>query len=161
MITIELVTAPTDDVRALISELDAELSQHYADAQRHGLSLDAIFQAHVRFFIARLGGGDGKAAGCGGVALFDQFAEIKRMFVRPDFRGRGRRGGVADAIIARLEAEARESGRSLVRLETGDRQLAAIGFYRRHGYRECAAFEQYAAMPPHAIATSVFMEKRV
>jgi len=32
-------------------------------------------------------------------------------------------------------------------------------FYEREGYAKCSAFGPYAAMPPNAIATSVFYEK--
>jgi putative acetyltransferase len=157
MITVEHITSPTDDAHSLIAELDEELSRHYPPEQRHGLTLEGIFQPHIRFFIARAPGG--VAAGCGGVALFEGFAEIKRMYVRPRFRGRGT--GVASAIIARLESEAKANGRSLVRLETGVQQQAALRFYARHGYRECTSFAHYATMPAHSIATSIFMEKRV
>jgi putative acetyltransferase len=40
----------------------------------------------VRFFIARL---EKLAVGCGGVALFDDYAEVKRMYTRPAARGLG------------------------------------------------------------------------
>ena len=145
---------PTDDVGLLIGELEAELLQHYRPEQRHGLKLDALFQPHIRFFTARL---DGRPAGCGGIALFTDFAELKRMYVRPDARGRG----VADAILARLMEEAAAAGLAVVRLETGTAQAAAIRFYRRAGFARCAAFEPYRSMPPKNIATSVFMEKRL
>jgi putative acetyltransferase len=153
-ILVERATTPTAEVRALVGELDAELSRHYPPEQRHGLKLDAIFRPHVLFFVARL---DGIATGCGGVALFDGFAEVKRMYVREDARGRG----VADAILARLAAEASDAGLRLLRLETGTRQQAAIRFYARAGFTPCRAFEPYSAMPAENIATSVFMEKRV
>ena len=55
-IVIELVTAATEEVRALVAELDAVLAAQYPPHQRHGLKLDAIFQPHVRFFVARLEG---------------------------------------------------------------------------------------------------------
>lgn len=153
-ITIEPIAAPTDDLRALIGALDAELAMHYAPEQRHGLNLEAIFQPHVRFFIARV---NDAAVGCGGIALFDDFAEIKRVYVCPESRGRG----VADAIIARLTAEARTAALNVLRLETGTAQRAAIRFYERCGFRPCAAFEPYASMPQQAIVTSVFMEKLI
>lgn len=121
---IEHVAAPTDDVRALIGELDAELNAEYAPDQRHGLSLAGVFQPSVLFFIARL---DGAAVGCGGIALEDGFAEVKRMYVRPHARG----SGVADAILDRLEREAAERGITRVVLETGDAQGAATRFYQR------------------------------
>jgi putative acetyltransferase len=143
---------PDDDVRALIAELDRELGANYAPEQQHGLTLDAIFEPHVRLFVARL---DGAAVGCGGIALFAEFAELKRMYVRPGARG----GGVADALIARLTSEALAAGLRVLRLETGTEQHAAMRFYARHGFRTCGAFEPYASLPPHTIAASVFMEK--
>ena len=151
---IEPAPAATDEVRSLVDELETLLAAEYPPEQRHGLALDAIFQPHVRFFLARL---RGTAVGCGGVALFSDFAEVKRMYVRDV----ARRKGVADAILARIEQEAREAGLSVLRLETGERQLAAMRFYARAGFRRCRAFGAYTLMPPQSIATSVFFEKRV
>jgi len=151
-ITIELAPTATADVHALISELDRTLAAEYPPDQRHGLALDAIFQPHIRFFLARL---NGAAVGCGGVALFADFAEVKRMYVRDTVRGRG----VAQALLTRIETTAREAGLFLLRLETGERQPAALKFYARAGFVPCAAFGAYAAMPSQATATSVFMEK--
>jgi len=48
-----------------------------------------------------------------------------------------------------------------MRLETGDKQKAAIRLYERAGFIRCAVFGAYAAMPREAVATSVFFEKRV
>jgi putative acetyltransferase len=153
-ITVELVPHPTDDVRALISELDGILSAEYTPEQRHGLALDAVFAPDIRFFLARL---DGLAVGCGGVAFFSDFAEVKRMYVRDVARGRG----VAQALLARIEEEARDARFALIRLETGMRQMAALRFYQRAGFQPCAAFGAYATMAPQAIATSVFLEKQL
>jgi putative acetyltransferase len=152
MITVTSVTAPDADVRLLIGELDAELALLTPDCgQRHGLDLDGIFQPHMRFFVAH----DGRAAvGCGGIALFDDFAEVKRMYVRPA----SRRRGVANAIMERLIIEA--AGYSCLRLETGFNFEAATRFYRRHGFVPCAIFGAYAAMPPHAVAASLFLERK-
>jgi putative acetyltransferase len=149
-----LAPTATDDVCALISELDRALAAEYSPEQRHGLALDAIFQPHICFFLARL---NGTAVGCGGVALFADFAEIKRMYVRDSARGRG----AAQALLTRIETAAREAGHFLLRLETGERQPAALKFYARAGFQPCGAFGDYAAMPPQATATSVFMEKRL
>jgi putative acetyltransferase len=151
-ITLELTERATDDARALIGELEAELSGAYAADQRHGLSVDRVFQPGIRFFIARL---DGRPVGCGGIAFEDGFAELKRMYVRPAARGRG----VVQALINRLEEEARTHGYARVTLETGDAQLAAIRAYERAGYRRCAAFGSYATLEPCAIVRSVFFEK--
>jgi putative acetyltransferase len=151
---IELALNATDEVRLLVEELEAVLAAEYPPEQRHGLALDAIFQSHVRFFLARR---QGAAVGCGGVALFPGFAEVKRMYVQDTARGQG----VADAILARIEQEVRDAGLSLLRLETGTRQIAAMRLYARMGFRECAAFGDYVLMAPNAIAGSVFLEKRL
>jgi putative acetyltransferase len=153
-VVIEEVRAATDEVRALIGELDQVLSEGYPPEQRHGLSVDAIFESNIHFFMARLGA---NAVGCGGVALFPDFAEVKRMYVRQAARGRG----VADAVLARIEAETRGAGLTMLRLETGSTQVAAMRLYARAGFRPCTAFGTYAAMPAQAIATSVFFEKRL
>lgn len=151
-ISIEAVGSLTDEVRALIDELDETLAREYSPEQRHGLRPEAIFQPHVRFFLARV---DGVAAGCGGVAMFAGFAEVKRMFVRDNMRGRG----IGRALLSRIESEAKTNGLDVLRLETGDQQLAAIGLYERAGFQRCAAFGEYLSMSPNAIATSLFFEK--
>jgi putative acetyltransferase len=151
-ITIEQVCKPTPELRALISELDAVLNAAYEPHQRHGLAIAQLFEPHVRFFLARL---DGAAVACGGVALFDGYAEVKRMYTRPDARGRG----VAKAVLRRLEEEARTSGKTVLRLETGHYQTEAVGLYRRAGFTSCGAFGHYAQMPAHKIELSLFFEK--
>jgi putative acetyltransferase len=153
-IVIVPASAPTAEVAALIGELDETLNALYAPEQRHGLALAALFQPHIRLLLARR---NGRAVGCGGVAFLDGFAELKRMYVRPEARGQG----VADALMARLTAEARAMGHDLLRLETAVHQHAALGLYRRHGFAPCAAFPPYTALPPEAVVTSVFMEKRL
>jgi putative acetyltransferase len=151
---IRLAPAPTPEVAALVGELNAEMGALYTAEQQHGLALDAIFQPHIRFFLAWL---DGVPVGCGGVGFFDGFAELKRMYIRPSARGQG----IADALVARLARESVAAGHDLLRLETGSRSLAAIRFYERSGFAPCAAFPPYGSMPASAIATSVFMEKRL
>ncbi len=152
--TIERAHGATPDVRALVHELEQELSAHYPPEQRHGLSLDALFQPHIRFFVAA---SSGAAVGCGGVALFSDFAEVKRMYVRPSARGTD----AASALLARIASEARDAGLAILRLETGDQQMAAMRFYERSGFRRCPAFGTYADMPAAAIATSVFFERQL
>lgn len=153
-LVVEHVATPTDDARLLIGELDAELNSAYAPEQRHGLNIDRIFQPNVMFFIARL---DGQPVGCGGVAFDDGFAEVKRMYVRPGARGRK----VGQAILTRLQEEARARGVTRLTLETGDAQLAATRFYERAGFTRCGAFGAYAAMPPSSIQRSIFFEKQI
>ncbi len=151
-VTIEPVPAPTREVEELLTELDEILGAAYAPEQRHALSIDRLFQPEIRFYLALL---DGEAMGCCGAALFDDYAEVKRMYAREPARGRG----IGKTLLARLEAEARNAGKSLLRLETGIHQTAAIALYERWGFRRRAPFGHCAELPPKAIATSVFYEK--
>ena len=151
-ITIERAVEASPQVHYLIGELNDVPGAAYESHQRHGLSIEQLFEPHVRFFIARL---DGLAVGCGAVAVFDDYAEVKRMYTRPGARGRG----VAKAILRRLEDEAREAGVAVLRLETGTYQQGAIGLYERMGFRPRGPFGPYAAMPARNIETSLFFEK--
>ena len=95
--------------------------------------------------------------GCGGVAFFTDYAEVKRMYVRDVARG----SGAARALLARIEREAREAGFLLLKLETGARQSAALRFYEREGFQPCPTFGSYATMAPQAVAISVFLQKQL
>jgi putative acetyltransferase len=151
-ITIERLSGPTSDASALIAELDEVLGALYEPEQRHGLSIEQVFQPNVRFFVARLGD---QAAGCGAVALCDGYAEVKRMYTRDAARGRG----VGKALLARIEREASDAGKPILCLETGTLQAAAIGLYEGCGFTACGPFGHYAELPPRRIATSLFYEK--
>lgn len=153
-VVLEHVTTATDDARTLIEELETELSGLYSAEQRHGYSVQQVFQPNILFFVARL---DGEIAGCGGIAFETGFAEVKRMFVRPAARGRG----IGRAVLARLEHQAREKKVTRLTLETGDVLHAAIHLYERAGFTRCAPFGPYARMTPRAIERSVFLEKHI
>jgi putative acetyltransferase len=151
-IAIELLTGPTTDARELIAELDEVLGAANVPQPRHGLSIEQAFQPNVRFFVARIGGA---AVGCGAVALFDDYAEVKRMYTREAARGQG----VGKAMLARIAEAARDAAKPVLRLETGIHQAAAIGLYVGYGFRPCGAFGHYADLSPPRIAASLFYEK--
>jgi putative acetyltransferase len=153
-LTIERVSGPSDEIRELIDELNVALSGPYLPEQHHSVPFEQLFDGSVRFFVARL---DGVAVGCGGVALDDGFAEVKRMYTRPTVR----RQGVARSVLQRLEEEAKGAGYSILRLETGMYQDEANAFYSREGFEECDAFGVYAAMTAREIETSLFYEKSI
>ena len=91
-VTIERVGHPSDEIRELVVELDRAFAGPYRPEQHHALSFDQLFDDNVLFFQARLGGA---VVGCGGVAFYAGFAEVKRMFTRPE----ARRQGVAMAVL--------------------------------------------------------------
>ncbi len=93
------------------------------------------------FLLARL---DGRPCGCGGLSRFDDAtAEVRRMYVVPEARGRGG----AKALVAWLLQAARKAGYRRVRLETGNRQEEALGLYRSAGFRPIACWGPYATDP--------------
>ncbi|MEU0086128.1 GNAT family N-acetyltransferase [Streptomyces sp. NPDC006274] len=73
----------------------------------------------------------------------DGDAELKRMYVIPEARGRG----LARRILAALEDDARAAGRIRMVLETGDMQPEAIALYASSGYEPCAKFGYYREYP--------------
>lgn len=70
-------------------------------------------------------------------------AEIKRMYVAHEARGRG----IARALLAALEDDARTAGADWMVLETGLPQVAAVGLYRSSGYVDIPPFGFYADKP--------------
>ena len=97
----------------------------------------------------------GAMIGCGAVKFANDgadYGEIKRVFVLESQRGKG----ISKAIMQVLESHLIERGIVLARLETGIKQPAAIGLYRRLGYVERSPFGGY-----HADPLSLFMEKRL
>ncbi|MFI9287148.1 GNAT family N-acetyltransferase [Streptomyces werraensis] len=69
----------------------------------------------------------------------DGDAELKRMYVIEDMRGRG----LARRILAALEEDARAAGRVRMVLETGTKQPEAIALYTSSGYEPCEKFGYY------------------
>jgi putative acetyltransferase len=95
----------------------------------------------------------GRAVACGAWQAFeDGVAELKRMYVRPAFRGRG----IARQMIVAIEEEALAAGRPIIRLHTGEYLPAAIALYQSSGYRLIPAYGPYVGDP-----TSVCFEKRL
>jgi len=83
---------------------------------------------------------DGTPLGCGALRpLGPGEAEVKRMYVVPAARGRG----ISRLVLTGLEAEAAARGWTTLKLETGNRQPAAVGLYTSTGYRPIEAFGHY------------------
>ena len=137
-----------DEVVGMLGMLDAYLHALYSPESNHILDINALCAAEIRFFVARR---EGAAVGCGALRIdLAGYGEIKRMFVRPDARG----DGLGFAILARIERQAVEEGLSLLRLETGIHQHAALALYRAAGYVNREPFGDYRHDP-----LSLFMEK--
>jgi len=84
-----------------------------------------------------------QAAGCGTIKAYDATTfEVKRMYVGPKFRGRG----IASKILDELEKWAAELGADKCILETGLRQVEALGLYKKQGYKIIENYDQYAGL---------------
>jgi putative acetyltransferase len=150
---IEVAPAHVRDpaVIAALNALTAELSTGgYTADETFGYSVEQLEQARVYLVEARVAG---RLVGVAGIELQGAAtAELKRFYVEPECRRRG----VADALIGALLTYAARRDASVVRLETGDKQKAAIAFYRRHGFVEVPRFEPYLDS-----ATSVCMQREL
>lgn len=134
----------------LIAELEAHLATLYAVESRHGFSIDKLIREGVAFFVT---GYDGTLAGCGGIKLYgSEYGEVKRMYVRPEFRGYG----LGKQILNRLAAYTTQNGITILRLETGIHQTEAIGLYERYGFQRIPPFGDYFDDP-----VSLCYEKRL
>ena len=126
---------------SLVLTLNAELSDRYPEAGANHFRLDAHEVAEDRgaFLVAYH---DGMPVGCGALRRLDaETAEVKRMYVTRQVRGRG----VARAILSQLEAEAHRLGVRRMVLETGIRQPEAISLYLRTGFGRIQPFGEYTA----------------
>ena len=91
---------------------------------------------------------DGALAGCIGLRKIDgQRCEMKRLYVRPAFRGRG----IARFLVERILADAREIGYTCMLLDTLPFLESALRMYRRYGFYEV---ESYNDSP---LSTSIYM----
>ncbi len=135
--------------RELVVLLDGDLTQRYGELQKHYSQFNHIdfLDTVVLAFEA------GMPAGCG---CFRPFApetiEIKRMFVKPEFRGRG----ISRLMLAELEKWAGELGYAKSVLETGNQQAEAIHLYHRFGYTDIPNYGNY-----EGTETSICMGKKL
>ena len=146
---IELLRTDSDnaDFRELVKLLDADLA--IRDGAEHSFyeqynKIDKIRNAVVAYE-------NGEAVGCGAFKEYKpQAAEIKRMYVPPEKRGRG----IAGQVLAALETWAKELNFTECVLETGKKQPEAIALYRKSGYETIPNYGQYAG-----VENSVCMKK--
>jgi putative acetyltransferase len=134
-ISLERATAP--GVAELLRLSDEFAFSLYPAESCYLLDVSELTAPGVSVVVARSGG---EAIGVGAlVERGDGSAELKRMFVRADARGRG----IASGILAALEAVALGNSITVLQLETGPLQPEAIALYEKHGYRRIPAFGQY------------------
>jgi GNAT superfamily N-acetyltransferase len=137
---IERVSFASEAAQALAAELEAELLSEYAGVPGSGgLPAPRVFEPPAGTFL--VGFENGRPVACGGISRYDdETAELRRMYVVPAARGRG----LSRELLAAIEYSARSLGYAMLRLETGNRQTAAIGLYRSAGFEPIDRYGPFA-----------------
>jgi len=149
IVTHAIVPADVETARTLFRE--------YAD----GLGIDLCFQGFDRELAELpgdyapprgrllLAGVEGGIAGCIALRPLEGGAcEMKRLYIRPQYRGRGIGRALAEAVIR----EARSTGYPCMRLDSLPSMSEAIALYRALGFREIAPYR------PNPVEGAVFLE---
>ncbi|HEY5978213.1 MAG TPA: GNAT family N-acetyltransferase [Microlunatus sp.] len=131
------------DAQELTERAQAYYVELYGGPDDDPLTADEFADPRGGFVVGYL---DDAAVAMGGWTftasdLGDRVAKIRRMYVDASVRRRG----LARAVLRHLEQEAAGHGATTIILATGQPQVAAIGFYRGHGYTDTAPFGYYAA----------------
>ncbi len=121
------------EARALFAEYAAFLEEDLA-YERFADELTSLADSYVVILLARDGGAPAAAVGL--KRLEDGVCEMKRLYCRPAFRGRG----LGRALCAVLFAEARARGFRRMRLDTLARLGEAVALYRALGFRRIAPY---------------------
>jgi len=136
---VDIVDPRGPEAAELIRELSAELARRYdyIEDGSGGFKPEDALGPRGAFVIGRVGG---NPVACGAIRpLEEDVAELKRVFVKVDFRRRG----YSKAIVNELERQARARGYRVMRLETGVRQPEAISLYESLGYHPVPNYGEY------------------
>lgn len=143
---LDLRVEPYDgpDAQQLIAEVQQEYVVRYGSPDETPVDAVEFAPPDGRFVIGYV---DTTPVAMGGLRRFDSHTvEVKRMYVRPEFRGRG----LSRLVLAHLEALAVEMGARRLVLETGDRQPEAMRLYETSGYQRVEPFGHYRCSPESA-----------
>ena len=140
MVHLLRTTSVNKDFQFLVSLLDKELWATYPEVQSDYAPHNKI-EGNDTVVVAYSGD---EPVGCGCFKQSNpETVEIKRMFVKPEHRGKK----ISSFLLEELESWARESGFKWSILETGIRQLQAIGLYQKAGYLLTENYGPYIDMP--------------
>jgi GNAT superfamily N-acetyltransferase len=129
------------DAQLLIGELQIESYERYGGPDETPVDPEEFAHPDGVFFVARQGT---ELVGCVGMRRrSDSDAELKRMYIRKTFRGRG----WARQLLALVEDEARSLGMTRLILETGLAQPEAMSLYESSGYALIPGFGHYREEP--------------
>lgn len=148
MITLKRTTSEDLDFNYLTHLFDDYLVEIDGDEKDFFAKYNQIYINNVIVFYE-----NEFALGCGAFKEYEEnVAELKRMFVLPESRGKG----VASAILAAIENWAKEEGFTSCILETSCRLENAIALYQKFGFDVTPNYEQYIG-----VESSVCMKKNI
>jgi putative acetyltransferase len=136
-ITIVRTNSGNSDFSALVALLDAELEERYGEAQNFFGQFNSL--AQIKHVVIALTGNE--PLGCGAIKEYEPgTTEVKRMFVKHQYRGQG----LAGLVLDELEQWAKEMGYTHTILQTGTNQPEAVALYERKDYVHIDNYGQYA-----------------
>lgn len=139
MIELKRTSSKDADFIQLVHELDTYLAA--ADGEDHDFYHQFNGIANLKHVVVAYL--DNKPVGCGAIKSFDDDKmEVKRMYTRPDARGKG----IAGLVLLELETWSGELGATACILETGINQVEAIQFYGKMGYLGVENYGQYVGV---------------
>lgn len=138
---IKRVDYESDVVDEMIEELQREYVVRYGGRDETPVDPTQFRPPSGTFLLMTIGS---IAVGCAGLRRHDQSSvEVKRMFVRSEYRGRG----LSRGLLQRIEREAGVLGYSRIVMETGLKQPEAMHLYETSGYQPIPGFGHYANAP--------------
>lgn len=124
------------DFIKLTKLLDEELSKQYGELQKQYDKYNRLDDINDVIIIYE----DEIPAACGAIKEYDSDSiELKRIFVKQEFRQRG----LSKLVLGELEELGREKGYKYALLETGIKQHEAINLYKNSGYETIQNYGQY------------------
>jgi GNAT superfamily N-acetyltransferase len=139
MLRIQRTTSEHPDFGLLVKQLDAHLWEMYPETQALYDTFNVIEENKTVVIAYR----DDEPVGCGCFKQVNaETAELKRMFVRADARGKG----VSHLIMDALEQWATEAGYRYLVLETMHKQIPAISLYQKRGFIRIENYEPYVGL---------------
>jgi len=149
MITLLKTNSDHTDFRTLVVALDADLQARYGEQQQFFSQFNKL--DHIHHVIVAYN--NNEPVGCGAFKEYETgVAEIKRMFVQVQQRGKG----IAGLILTELEQWAAAEGYHSCILETAVKQPEAIRVYEREGYIRIPNYGQYIG-----VEISLCMQKQI
>jgi len=137
----------TSDFEILSNEFNCELKEKFGNKQEKYQKYNLLknIKDVIVCFI------DDNPVGCVSIRFYeDDVYELKRMFIKPKYRGLG----ISKKMLQMIESKAKEKGCKRIILETGSLLVRAVQLYKKSGYQVIANYGEYVNMPE-----SVCMEK--